>query len=50
MSVLILNPVFSWQGRDALEWVISKLNTELEELKSTREGLKPAMAAASTEE
>ncbi|NWH76041.1 PLD3A protein, partial [Piaya cayana] len=37
------------KGRDALEWVISKLNTELEELKSTREGLKPAMAAASTE-
>ncbi|NXU10922.1 PLD3A protein, partial [Pardalotus punctatus] len=37
------------KGRDALEWVISKLNTELEELKSTREGMKPAMAAASTE-
>lgn len=37
------------KGRDALEWVISKLNTELEELKSTREGIKPAMAAASTE-
>ncbi|KAF1631702.1 PRELI domain containing protein 3A, partial [Eudyptes filholi] len=37
------------KGRDALEWVISKLNTELEELKSTREGTKPAMAAASTE-
>ncbi|NXE59517.1 PLD3A protein, partial [Calcarius ornatus] len=37
------------KGRDALEWVISKLNTELEELKSTREGVKPAMAAASTE-
>ncbi|NXG74055.1 PLD3A protein, partial [Baryphthengus martii] len=36
------------KGRDALEWVISKLNTELEELKSTREGMKPAMAAAST--
>ncbi|NWX34141.1 PLD3A protein, partial [Notiomystis cincta] len=36
------------KGRDALEWVISKLNTELEELKSTREGIKPAMAAAST--
>ncbi|NXT89619.1 PLD3A protein, partial [Anhinga rufa] len=35
------------KGRDALEWVISKLNTELEELKSTREGMKPAMAAAS---
>ncbi|KFM10791.1 Protein slowmo 1, partial [Aptenodytes forsteri] len=38
------------KGRDALEWVISKLNTELEELKSTREGMKPAMAAASTEQ
>ncbi|NXF44257.1 PLD3A protein, partial [Oceanites oceanicus] len=37
------------KGRDALEWVIGKLNTELEELKSTREGMKPAMAAASTE-
>ncbi|NXN26896.1 PLD3A protein, partial [Nycticryphes semicollaris] len=37
------------KGRDALEWVISKLNAELEELKSTREGMKPAMAAASTE-
>ncbi|NWY96165.1 PLD3A protein, partial [Loxia curvirostra] len=37
------------KGRDALEWVISKLNTELEELKSTREGIKPAMAAASTD-
>ncbi|NXL29130.1 PLD3A protein, partial [Glaucidium brasilianum] len=37
------------KGRDALEWVISKLNTELEELKSTREGMKPTMAAASTE-
>ncbi|NWY40716.1 PLD3A protein, partial [Sylvia atricapilla] len=37
------------KGRDALEWVISKLNTELEELKSTRDGVKPAMAAASTE-
>lgn len=37
------------KGRDALEWVISKLNAELEELKSTREGIKPAMAAASTE-
>ncbi|KAM6103605.1 PRELI domain containing protein 3A isoform 1-T1 [Theristicus caerulescens] len=37
------------KGRDALEWVISKLNTELEELKSTREGMKPAMAAASTD-
>ncbi|XP_010005242.1 PREDICTED: protein slowmo homolog 1 [Chaetura pelagica] len=37
------------KGRDALEWVISKLNTELEELKSTREGMKPAMAAASAE-
>ncbi|NXY28994.1 PLD3A protein, partial [Pomatorhinus ruficollis] len=37
------------KGRDALEWVISKLNTELEELKSTRDGIKPAMAAASTE-
>ncbi|NXJ65077.1 PLD3A protein, partial [Rostratula benghalensis] len=37
------------KGRDALEWVISKLNSELEELKSTREGMKPAMAAASTE-
>uniref|UniRef100_A0A8B9V611 PRELI domain containing 3A n=2 Tax=Anas TaxID=8835 RepID=A0A8B9V611_9AVES len=37
------------KGRDALEWVISKLNTELEELKSTREGVKPAMAAASAE-
>ncbi|NXF06740.1 PLD3A protein, partial [Smithornis capensis] len=37
------------KGRDALEWVISKLNTELEELKSTRDGMKPAMAAASTE-
>ncbi|NXF20059.1 PLD3A protein, partial [Rhodinocichla rosea] len=37
------------KGRDALEWVISRLNTELEELKSTREGIKPAMAAASTE-
>ncbi|NXE78561.1 PLD3A protein, partial [Cochlearius cochlearius] len=37
------------KGRDALEWVISKLNTELEELKSAREGVKPAMAAASTE-
>ncbi|NXL42635.1 PLD3A protein, partial [Podilymbus podiceps] len=37
------------KGRDALEWVISKLNTELEDLKSTREGMKPAMAAASTE-
>ncbi|XP_037235477.1 PRELI domain containing protein 3A isoform X1 [Falco rusticolus] len=37
------------KGRDALEWVITKLNTELEELKSTREGMKPAMAAASTE-
>ncbi|NXL56365.1 PLD3A protein, partial [Chordeiles acutipennis] len=37
------------KGRDALEWVISKLNTELEELKSAREGMKPAMAAASTE-
>ncbi|NXV92082.1 PLD3A protein, partial [Calonectris borealis] len=37
------------KGRDALEWVISKLNTEFEELKSTREGMKPAMAAASTE-
>ncbi|XP_071593244.1 PRELI domain containing protein 3A isoform X3 [Heliangelus exortis] len=36
-------------GRDALEWVISKLNTELEELKSTREGMKPTMAAASSE-
>ncbi|KAM6135112.1 PRELI domain containing protein 3A [Pterocles gutturalis] len=38
------------KGRDALEWVISKLNAELEELKSTREGMKPSMAAASTEE
>ncbi|NXW29674.1 PLD3A protein, partial [Phaetusa simplex] len=37
------------KGRDALEWVIGKLNAELEELKSTREGMKPAMAAASTE-
>ncbi|XP_009684341.1 PRELI domain containing protein 3A isoform X2 [Struthio camelus] len=37
------------KGRDALEWVISKLNTELEELKSTRETMKSAMAAASTE-
>ncbi|XP_065609643.1 PRELI domain containing protein 3A [Cyrtonyx montezumae] len=37
------------KGWDALEWVISKLNTELEELKSTREGIKPAMAAASAE-
>ncbi|NWH56997.1 PLD3A protein, partial [Geococcyx californianus] len=37
------------KGRDALEWVISKINTELEELKSTREGMKPAMAAASVE-
>ncbi|NXT72375.1 PLD3A protein, partial [Chaetops frenatus] len=37
------------KGRDALEWVISKLNTELEELKSTRDGIKPAMAAASVE-
>ncbi|NWR71821.1 PLD3A protein, partial [Centropus unirufus] len=37
------------KGRDALEWVISKLNAELEDLKSTREGMKPAMAAASTE-
>ncbi|XP_064363248.1 PRELI domain containing protein 3A [Dromaius novaehollandiae] len=37
------------KGRDALEWVISKLNTELEELKSTRENMKSAMAAASTE-
>ncbi|NXI25726.1 PLD3A protein, partial [Sterrhoptilus dennistouni] len=37
------------KGRDALEWVISKLNTELEELKSARDGIKPAMAAASTE-
>ncbi|XP_010223794.1 PREDICTED: protein slowmo homolog 1 [Tinamus guttatus] len=36
------------KGRDALEWVISKLNTELEELKSTRENMKSAMAAAST--
>uniref|UniRef100_A0A8C6Z654 PRELI domain containing 3A n=2 Tax=Nothoprocta perdicaria TaxID=30464 RepID=A0A8C6Z654_NOTPE len=37
------------KGRDALEWVIGKLNTELEELKSTRENMKSAMAAASTE-
>ncbi|XP_025918827.1 PRELI domain containing protein 3A isoform X2 [Apteryx mantelli] len=37
------------KGRDALEWVISKLNTELEELKSTHENMKSAMAAASTE-
>ncbi|NXO67295.1 PLD3A protein, partial [Phainopepla nitens] len=36
------------KGRDALEWVISKLNAELEELKSTRDGIKPAMAAAAT--
>ncbi|NXP77762.1 PLD3A protein, partial [Ramphastos sulfuratus] len=38
------------KGREALEWVISKLNTELEELKSTREGMKPGMAAASAEQ
>ncbi|XP_019401255.1 PREDICTED: PRELI domain containing protein 3A isoform X2 [Crocodylus porosus] len=38
------------KGRDALEWVINKLNTEFEELKlSTRESMKAAMAAASTE-
>ncbi|NXA47011.1 PLD3A protein, partial [Nothocercus julius] len=37
------------KGRDALEWVISKLNTELEELKSVHENMKSAMAAASTE-
>ncbi|NXD08998.1 PLD3A protein, partial [Nothocercus nigrocapillus] len=40
---------FRIKGRDALEWVISKLNTELEELKSVRENMKSAMAAASTE-
>ncbi|NXX44680.1 PLD3A protein, partial [Tricholaema leucomelas] len=38
------------KGREALEWVISKLNTELEELKSTHEGMKPGMAAASAEQ
>ncbi|XP_075272613.1 PRELI domain containing protein 3A isoform X1 [Opisthocomus hoazin] len=50
LSITELSPCL-WlsKGRDALEWVISKLNTELEELKSTREGMKPAMAAASTE-
>ncbi|NXN08768.1 PLD3A protein, partial [Indicator maculatus] len=37
------------KGREALEWVISKLNAELEELKTTREGMKPGMAAASAE-
>uniref|UniRef100_A0A8D0H8V3 PRELI domain containing 3A n=1 Tax=Sphenodon punctatus TaxID=8508 RepID=A0A8D0H8V3_SPHPU len=38
------------KGREALEWVIGKLNTEFEELtSSTRESMKSAMAAASME-
>uniref|UniRef100_A0A8C5Q4S1 PRELI domain containing 3B n=1 Tax=Leptobrachium leishanense TaxID=445787 RepID=A0A8C5Q4S1_9ANUR len=35
------------KGRDALEWVIGKLNSELEELKvSTRGSIRASMAAA----
>ncbi|XP_040187133.1 PRELI domain containing protein 3B [Rana temporaria] len=35
------------KGRDALEWVIGKLNTELEDLKATtRGGIRTTMAAA----
>ncbi|XP_054840528.1 PRELI domain containing protein 3A isoform X2 [Eublepharis macularius] len=38
------------KGREALEWVIGKLNTEFEELtSSTRGNVKAAMAAASME-
>ncbi|XP_069807610.1 PRELI domain containing protein 3B [Dendropsophus ebraccatus] len=39
------------KGRDAMEWVISKLNSELEDLKATtRGGMRTAMAAAASVE
>lgn len=38
------------QGREAMEWVIRKLNTEIEELAATARGtIRPPMAAAVTE-
>ncbi|KAM5135169.1 PRELI domain containing protein 3B [Mantella aurantiaca] len=39
------------KGRDAMEWVISKLNSELEDLKATtRGGIRTTMAAAASVE
>lgn len=38
------------QGREAVEWVIRKLNVEIEELAATARGtIRPPMAAAVTE-
>lgn len=38
------------QGREAMEWVIRKLNTEIEELAATARGtIRTPMAAAVTE-
>ena len=41
---------FCTQGREAMEWVIMKLNTEIEELAATARGtMRAPMAAAVTE-
>lgn len=44
---LCLRHAFSLQGREAVEWVIRRLNTEIEELAATARGtIRSPMAAA----
>lgn len=44
---MFVNPVLMCQGREAMEWVIRRLNTEIEELAATARGsMRVPMAAA----